>query len=143
MQILMGDLEKLTLTASQNYLGYISINSSRTQTMVWSHYTNSKRSSLAAHQGKNWVEYSAIDFQMHARCAALFWRELLLLRSNPKHLFHMPSVPMHHAFGMSSSLEGLLIVCKTRDTAENISKGVYLTINICPLTILYKALSNI
>ena len=34
---------------------------------VWSHYTSTKRSSLAAHREKDLVQDSAFDFQMHER----------------------------------------------------------------------------
>ena len=90
--------------------------------------------------------------------APLYLRELLVkqvntrtLRPNTYYRYHTliykgsvteHSVPMHHAFGMSSLITSRLLKCaKLQETAEDIaiSKGVYLTVsimNICPLTIL-------
>ena len=64
---------------------------------TWSHYTSSKRTSLTAHQEKDWAQDSAFDFQIHARMCHLYLRELLVkqgntrtLRSNTKNLLQIP-----------------------------------------------------
>ena len=60
--------------------------------------TSSKRSSLAAHQEKDWVQVSAFDFQMHARmCPSIPERTVSqtshyidFKRSNTKNLLQIP-----------------------------------------------------
>ena len=104
--------------------------------LYMSYYAGSNNAARVAISAKKYDHVTPVlkDFQGRPIRKRIEFMILLL------YLVTEPSVPMHHAFGMSSLTRSrLLIVCKTTKT---LLFPVYLSIRtvlICPLTIFHKA----